>query len=168
MPFADLKQRALQLQQDEGADGATAAATPAEAARGADEVVTMLPSSPHVRDVYTSEGVGIIVAALKDPNGRLEELHLGLLNQQHGMHERDASVLGEAFLARGSATHGTAQGRAVSSAGGRRGCGGSGYRHSAAQRDHGQHHRQLIFEAGRAPEPGRTVEGKDKATQLNQ
>jgi 3-hydroxyisobutyrate dehydrogenase len=37
--------------------GATVAATPAEAARGADAVVTMLPSSPHVRDVFERDGV---------------------------------------------------------------------------------------------------------------
>jgi 3-hydroxyisobutyrate dehydrogenase len=37
--------------------GATVAASPADAARGADAVVTMLPSSPHVRDVFERDGV---------------------------------------------------------------------------------------------------------------
>ena len=50
-------------------------------------------------DVYSSEAVSLLVDALKSPNCRLEELHLGLHNQQHGMHERDASVLGEAVRA---------------------------------------------------------------------
>jgi len=36
--------------------GARGAASPAEAARGADAVVTMLPSSPHVRDCYAGAG----------------------------------------------------------------------------------------------------------------
>ena len=35
--------------------GATAASSAAEAASDADAVVTMLPSSPHVRKVYTEE-----------------------------------------------------------------------------------------------------------------
>ena len=47
-------------------------------------------------DVYSSEAVTLLIEALKSPHCRLEELHLGLINQQHGMHERDASVLGEA------------------------------------------------------------------------
>lgn len=46
-------------------------------------------------EIYSSEWVTLLVDALKNPNCRLEELHLGLVNQQHGMHERDASVLGE-------------------------------------------------------------------------
>jgi hypothetical protein len=50
-------------------------------------------------DVYSSEAVSLLVEALKSPHCRLQELHLGLLNQQHGMHERDASVLGEAVRA---------------------------------------------------------------------
>jgi len=50
-------------------------------------------------EIYSSEWVTLLVDALKNPNCRLEELHLGLVNQQHGMHERDASVLGEAVRA---------------------------------------------------------------------
>lgn len=38
--------------------GGAGAATPAEAASGADAVVTMLPSSPHVRDVYEKSVFG--------------------------------------------------------------------------------------------------------------
>ena len=37
--------------------GATAAATPAEAAKGADAVITMLPAGKHVREVYVAGGV---------------------------------------------------------------------------------------------------------------
>ena len=44
-------------------------------------------------DVYSSEAVSLLVESLKSPHCRLEELHLGLVNQLHGMHERDASVL---------------------------------------------------------------------------
>jgi 3-hydroxyisobutyrate dehydrogenase len=44
------------------AAGARLAASPADAARGADAVVTMLPSSPHVREVYERAG-GVFDAA---------------------------------------------------------------------------------------------------------
>ena len=47
------------------AQGARAAASPAEAARGADAVVTMLPSSPHVRDCYDAAAGGVFAAARK-------------------------------------------------------------------------------------------------------
>jgi len=44
--------------------GARAAGSPAEAARGAEVVVTMLPAGAHVRAVYTGTG-GVIAAAAK-------------------------------------------------------------------------------------------------------
>ena len=44
--------------------GAKAAGSAAEAARGADLVVTMLPSSPNVESVYTGDG-GVLAAARK-------------------------------------------------------------------------------------------------------
>jgi 3-hydroxyisobutyrate dehydrogenase len=44
--------------------GMTAAATAAEAVAGADLVVTMLPSSPHVESVYLGDG-GVVAAARK-------------------------------------------------------------------------------------------------------
>jgi len=46
------------------AAGMTAAATAAEAVAGADLVVTMLPSSPHVESVYLGDG-GVVAAARK-------------------------------------------------------------------------------------------------------
>ena len=45
-------------------------------------------------DVYTSEGVSIVVAALTDPNCRLEELHLGLTNKGSGLRDEDGLALG--------------------------------------------------------------------------
>ena len=61
----------------------------------------LLPQENHIlgNDIYCSEGVSLLCEALKDPNCRLEELHLGLNHQQHGMHERDAARLGHAVRA---------------------------------------------------------------------
>lgn len=44
--------------------GAAPAASPAEAAKGVDTVITMLPAGAHVRDVYIGQG-GVIAAAAK-------------------------------------------------------------------------------------------------------
>ena len=48
----DLNQSAVD---DLTSSGATAAASPAEAADGATTIITMLPSSPHVEAVFTGE-----------------------------------------------------------------------------------------------------------------
>jgi 3-hydroxyisobutyrate dehydrogenase len=57
------------------AKGATAAASPAEVAKQVDSVVTMLPSSPHVREVYETgifpqarPGALLIDCSTIDPN----------------------------------------------------------------------------------------------------
>jgi len=46
-----------------GARGAEVAPSPADVARGVDVLITMLPSSPHVRDAYESAGGGVFHTA---------------------------------------------------------------------------------------------------------
>ncbi len=47
-------------------------------------------------DVYTSDAVILLSAALESPHCRLEELHLGLISQHETMRDRDASLLAAA------------------------------------------------------------------------
>ena len=50
-------------------------------------------------DHYTAEGVHLISAALRHPNCRLAELHLGLTNKSSGLREDDGLELGIAVQA---------------------------------------------------------------------
>ncbi len=51
------------------AKGATAAPNPAAVAQHVDTIVTMLPSSPHVKSVYVTDANGIVAGLLKRKAG---------------------------------------------------------------------------------------------------
>lgn len=82
------------------ADGAATAAFPGEAASHAEMVITMLPSSPHVRAVYTGEGgvlsgvqrgVPLVDSSTIDPHTAREVAGAA---QQQGNPMADAPVSG--------------------------------------------------------------------------